>query len=1710
MGNFIQIAFISIGLLFLQKLDAQDISIQIQPEYSAICAGEGTQLAVAATGNNLQYQWQYRRGNDFIAVLDNQQYSGSDSPNLTISAIFSNRNRWNYRCQISNGTETVFSKEVKTTLRNAAFAHQPKDVTGYVGDAVNFHLVASGAQLTFQWQMDTGEGFADLAEGKKFAGTKGDILSISNIKMDMNDVRFRCIVTGAACEPIVLTSNDALLTVQTGINTLKNSMPNTGTPVLYFAGPTLTGSGVTNAVFLDGATITVDGGIEVANGSTILGTYNSKFNLTGDLAKTGVVGVGAILLEPNDSTIFTFSGGNPQEISGNGIFNFHRVEINKSSSADELTLMTNIDIRKSLVFGTGDINLNGQDIALTFVEYPNMPTGVCPDISAGCPLSLSNGNLFDFPTIINESDDNRIKGSTGKIIIENQEIASNGNPFLNGLNLGNMGIELTNMTGNSLLGDVLTFTRKHNTFTINGGNSVDRTYDIQRNNTSANTDLDYKFHYLDGEVPGTVSYESNLVFFRSIDNGASWNIEFADENDATANYIQKNDIEDITQLRTLADCGNIPILSNPFGSSQVCYGESVTVTPIISNGPAAYFTWEIINPTGTYLTSNTTGSYTMVGSEDSTQMQIMKCTAFNSSGCYTSVEIGVEHIEIPILDLGDDQFLCENESIQLVAQSTDPMDWIDWNLNGTIVSNDVNYTYVSDGVGIADIQLTVTNLYGCAASDTLIITEAPNPIVDIGSVIIVCETGAQITIDAGTDGNQYNWTPGGAATQTISPTITNENTNYSVTVTNTTTTCSTTDNVVVVLSDVQPLETHTDINCFGDSTGTIDLNGSGDPQIIFDYSWIGPNGFTSTAKDVDNLFAGNYNVTITDNFGCTKTFPNDIVIAQPSAALSVAEVVSNVTCFGGNDGQIILNPSGGTPNGSSPLYNYSWVGPNAFMATAANINGLIAGDYTIQMTDANACVFNKIITVGEAPAMASTLTFTSVSCFGEADGEIDLIPAGGTPGSPSYTFNWTGPNGFAATTEDLTGLIAGLYSVTITDGNLCTQTLSHNLFQPSEIIVNEVLTSVSCFAGNDGQISLANNNSNGCSFDLTFAWSSTLGGPIASTSEVLTNLVADVYSVTVTENYSCSGSVVPGCSIVETYQISEPTGINATANITDASGCINNGTIDLVPTGGTGILSYLWSNGATTQDINGLAVGDYTVQITDANSCIFNSPIFTISAVAGIMVTETISPITCNNTNDGAIDINVTGGTSPYNYSWQLANGSTSNSQNLSGLIPGNYNLTVTDNLGCTIIEMYTLTEPLVLTATATTINVSCNSGNDGQITVNPSGGTSPFTYLWSANVGNQTTQIVANLVADDYTVTVTDNNLCQIIKIFTVTQPQPLVANPIVSIELECFDDTDGQLNANGSGGTSPLTYLWSNSVTTQFNSNLAPAMYSVTITDAKACTATGSVNLNAPTEINITETISNVTIFDGNDGAIDLAISGGTPGVPNYSFNWTGPNGFTATTEDITTLSAGFYNVTVTDGNFCLKTAILEITEPNFLSVDLDASSNISCNNGSDGSISITTIGGVSPFTFSWAGPNGFTSTDENISMLSVGSYQVTVTDANGAIASLSAPEVLTEPTVLSLSELINDVTCYGGNDGSIQLTPTGATPPFTYLWSLNNQTTTGIFNQAAGNYSVVITDANGCINNGNFTISEPTELSIAGTVTDATFFGASDGAV
>ncbi len=432
--------------------------------------------------------------------------------------------------------------------------------------------------------------------------------------------------------------------------------------------------------------------------------------------------------------------------------------------------------------------------------------------------------------------------------------------------------------------------------------------------------------------------------------------------------------------------------------------------------------------------------------------------------------------------------------------------------------------------------------------------------------------------------------------------------------------------------------------CHGESNGWAKVRVNIPANITYSIQWF--DGVT-TAMHTD-LPAGTFFVKITDQTGCLANY--FVTISEPDPLLVTSDV-TDLLCYQVPEGEIEINVTGGTPG-----YSYHWSNGE----TTADVGGLPAGTYTVQVEDSKGCITPNASTVKEPTQLKSSYEVKNVSCYGGSDGAIDLTAFGG---SPYYVYKWDD----GTVLQDVYNLKAGVHDVTITDVNGCPLITSIIVKQPDPISAVADITDVKCYGFKDGIIDLT---VSGGVVPYTFKWS-TPEIVLGQTEEDLTNIPVGTYYVLIKDFFQCE--------YYDTMTVKESFLLVTNLAITDAI-CYDslNGSIDLTVTGGLPPYSYLWSSGQKTQDIASVHAGIYKVLIDDVNGCtaLVQGEIKQPDNLSfGFLVSE----VSCKDNDDGKIVMSNSGATAPYTYAW--SNGVTS--KDLADLLGNNYTITVTDAYAC-------------------------------------------------------------------------------------------------------------------------------------------------------------------------------------------------------------------------------------------------------------------------------------------------------------------------------------------------------------------------------------------------------------------------------------------
>ncbi len=1072
----------------------------------------------------------------------------------------------------------------------------------------------------------------------------------------------------------------------------------------------------------------------------------------------------------------------------------------------------------------------------------------------------------------------------------------------------------------------------------------------------------------------------------------------------------------------LLSCITVDVLAKPtatiVGNGIFCAGSggSANLTVNLTGDPD----WELvyaINGAPQPAVTVSTSPYTIVATQAGTYTLVSVKSTDSDPDCAGTVSGSVTLTEVTLNPTSTNvSAICgqNNGSINLsISGGNAPYQYI-WSSGQTVQDPGM--------IPPGDYSVTITDNNGCTVVHQVRVNDdIVNPMitaVTTGNTTCINGNGA-IDLSVSPAGTyNYNWSSG-QTTQDLANLIPGD---YSVTVTQGVT-CSATGTYTVIDDPNKPKFTLTPTNSTCDL-----LNGSISGNItggVAPYTYLWSTG--ETTLNLSNVLAGNYTLTVTGANGCTESISVDIANNNPPISLSAA-VVANTTCNGGN-GSIDLSAA---PAGT---YTYTWSnGPNTQDQT-----GLIPGDYTVTVSAGGTCTAEATYNVPDNPNLPIPTANTVQTSCDFSNGSINVSVSGGVA---PYTFQWS--NG--TTSEDLSNIASGSYELTVTGANGCTNMLSVDVANnnPPITVTATALPNTVCNATPNGSLDV----SVAPAGTYTYTWST------GETTQDLNGLSPGSYTLTVSAGGSCTQDVtfdVPG----------NPNQPSIVPSVIPSSCDFLNGAINISVTGGTLPYSFLWSNGATTQNLNNLLAGSYSITVTSPNGCTSQADIVVDNANPPITLTAVIQANTaCNSSTTGGVNLSVTpAGT--YTYTW--SNGTTT--QDLNNVPQGDYTVTVSAGGSCTEVASFEVPfNPNEPTLTSSFLSANCGLAN-GSINLNVFGGVLPYTYAWSSG---QTTQDLALISGGQYIVTVTGANGCTAVE--AVDLPDDDIP---ISIDANVVGKTSCVSN-NGSISLiiTPLsaTILWSTGSVSPNLTGLAPGDYTVTVSKGGTCTASATFTIEDISELPFIAAEITPAVCSFNNGAVDLSVD---LGVSPYTYDWGHIPG-TANAQDLSNLPAGNYVVTVTTAVGCtdvffaaVDNDVIPIEIMGVVFDDYDCTTN-------NGFIDI----GVEPmvnYTYDWGHIPGAIN-PQNLTNLGVGTYSLTVTYGSCKANTYFEVLDLAVPPTISISPAA--ATC-GQSDGAVTISVSGATPPYNYNWSNipGNSNPQNLSNIAPGTYTVTVTDDFNC---------------------------------
>ena len=895
------------------------------------------------------------------------------------------------------------------------------------------------------------------------------------------------------------------------------------------------------------------------------------------------------------------------------------------------------------------------------------------------------------------------------------------------------------------------------------------------------------------------------------------------------------------------------------------------------------------------------------------------------------------------------------------------------------------------------------------------------------------------------------------------------------------------------------IDSFSNISCFGYGDGHIYITVTGgtpflSPSNPYTYSWSNfSSGFTSSLEDLDPVTqGGTYYGIVTDLNSCFVNSP-PVNIFEPIEITGSFNGL-DLSCFGSNDGIISLAINGGT----AP-YTVDWTGPTIIPqqnSTPYYLDQLQAGSYSFTITDSEGCVeaSNPIINLVEPADIVLSIVNTPVTCYEGSDGSLDLTVS--NISNPSFVWTSDDPN-FYETTEDISSLPQGIYSVLVTDGITgCTKSLTEVTQIITPYNVTTSLTNESCFNQNDGSINITPNSSATYTYNWVYPNTST------STAQNVSNASPGNYQLDISYTQIVSSGTPIVCTVPYSFFVMPASELTASvsSSLVSCEGG-NDGSIGLSLSGGTPFpnnsYSYLWSNTETTKDISSLSVGLYSVTALDQNGCSWDTSI-TLSSLVFDTAGVSIVPVLCKGESTASVDIlGIIGGIYPYTFLWTSpTNAFVSTNEDVLNIPAGSYWLDISDASGCTITRSISVSEPSsALSVFVSNIDSStCYGYADGSIEIQISGGISPYVSNW----GNANPD---SLLSGMYTYEITDANGCNLTDSVFVAEPEPILITPSVT-PVACPGDSSGAISILLTGPVSSSSFVsWTGPIMNNnqpysgsglFIDNLLVGNYTCIVTNGNGCASQLEVFVTEPyKEPGIpnpffsTYAGGSISCKGGSDGWIKIEMTGGDYNLDNYTFIW--DNGDIS--DSIFDLSAGSYTVTITDPINCTQDWTYILYEPNSVvgfNYNLSDTNgyNISCYGRNDAHIKINAFGGVSNYSYKWFKNDTLEPTliQDSIYNLEAANYYVIVSDQNDC----SVADTITIIQPDSVYFILNTATdTCSLNKGYAEVSPFGGVMGYQYLWSTGN-VLDYVDTLSEGRYNVLVQDANLCQSSQFFDIT------------------------
>ncbi len=1396
---------------------AAPTTISTQPLSKTVCSGSNTSFSVVAAGTVSSYQWQVdtHDGAGFVNLTNTAPYSGAFSATLNITGITSSMSGNSYRV-IVTGSGSVTS--------NAAIASVPAPLTSLIQSQSNVSiyggnngaatLTVSGGTTPYFYSWSPSGG----------TGSGASNLSAGTYTVTITDSTPNGLGGCSTTQTVTITQPAGIIVSTNALNPFTSCTGGVSTPQNF----TISGGNLTGSVFASAPT-----GFEISTSSS--GPYSSNITFSAPSGNLSTLTLYARLTSA--------ASGTP---SGNITFS------SPTAVTQNVAVTGTVTPAPAIVTQPSAISVCSGGNA-TFAATASNATG-------GYRWEVNQGSGFN-PII-----DNAIYSgaTTNTLTISGATAGMNG--FLYHL------VATGSCTPNAISNNVALTVNSAPAITAQPSSSTICSGDNTTFSATAVNTTTYQWEVNNGTGSGFTPITDNSIYSGS----ATATLTISNATVAMNGFLYRLAASGTCSPAATSNSATLTVNSAPAitaqpSNSSICNGASTTFSAVASN--ATGYQWQVneglgfsnIVNGGVYSNATTA---TLTISNATVAMNGFAYRVVTNGGCTPNAT-------------SNNAVLTVNPSPAITTQPSAETTCAGGNTSFTVAaSNATGYQwYVNEGGGFSSISnggvysgatgstLTITGataamngfLYHAVANGTctpgatsnnavLTVNSAPL-FTALPSSSTICE-GENTTFAATADNaSSYRWqvnqgfgyanVPSGApysGETTATLTITNATTSlngfkYRLIANGVCTPAATSSEATLTINSAPQIITNPTSTtvCIGSNVtlSAAAVNEGG-------YQWQVNQGLGFANILNGGVYSGatTASLTITGAVSAMNNYAYRVVatgICSPSATSSAAILTVptinytstqvDIACNGAANGSLSVTPSGG----STP-YTYLW----SNSATTSSISNLAPGNYSVIIKDANSCQTTASFTISEPTALVlSQAGLTNVSCNNGANGTATVSVSGGTPG---YTYSWAPYGGTAATA---TGLSAGTFTVTVTDGNNCSKTRDFEITQPNALSVTPSQTNILCNGTPTGSASVTVTGGTGA---YTYSWA-----PSGGTASTATGLSAGTYTVTITDANNCQAT--------ESFTISQPPVLTAIPVAQTNIACYGSatGSATVTATGGTGTYTYSWApSGGTNATAIGLTAGTYVVTITDVNSCTATQA-FTISQPsAALSATTSATTVSCYGGANGTATVSVTGGTPGYTYSWAPYGGT---SATAIGLEAGAYNVTITDFNGCILTENVTVGSPAQFATNFTKTDVSCNGGSNGSATVTVTGGTGAYTYSWAPSGGTAAT--ASGLSAGTYTVTITDANACTATQTVTIAQPVLLTATSSKT-DVTCSGASNGSATVIARGGTGTYTYLWAPSGGTAATATgLSPGNYTATITDANGCFTTQTVTITTTPDV-------------------------------------------------------------------------------------------------------------------------------------------------------------------------------------------------------------------------------------------------------------------